>query len=97
MKWMIGMCLLAVTLSASCGSESEAPEETATCNGGKCDIIGEDDRYDEFSGQITERLKLAAKSTAIVVANNVMTDQGDTTVFASQRLGDSYGMCPGEA
>ncbi|MEZ4461815.1 MAG: serine protease [bacterium] len=96
MKWMFGLGLLALSLNSACGGDTATPEETATCNGGKCDIIGEDDRYDEFSGQITERLKLAAKSTAIVVANEVMTEEGDTTFFAAQRLGDTYGMCPGE-
>ena len=88
---------------ACSGDEGHAPVDASSPSnrpdyaGGKGDIIGEDDRRDEFSQDVSEKLRETARSTAMLIDNTSLLDQGDgTTVVTSVTLGQSYYMCPDE-
>lgn len=93
--------LIAAAILWSCGpkpSPSVEPENNdPECTGGKCDVIGDDDRYDEFSGEVNDVLREAARSTAMLIANENLLIDGDTVGITSKSLGETYYMCPGEA
>lgn len=90
-------CLLMIALFVvACGSDTGPADDGSIdpdCNGGKCDIIGDDDRADEFQGEVTEKLRETARSTAAIVANESLTPDGDFVQIAADTLGDSYQMC----
>ncbi len=95
LKWI---CLAAGLSLAACGSDSDSSGTVVNtdiddCNGGKCDIIGEDDRADEFSGEVTETLREIASSTAMLIANESLVEDGDFVGIEAQTLGESYMMC----
>lgn len=91
-----------LALAIGCGPEEEGPDATTTPEttpgpGGKGDIIGEDDRRDEFSEDVSDRLREIGRSTAMIIENANVIDLGDgTTQLAGATLGESYYMCPGE-
>lgn len=91
--------------SLACGPDTSTPDENgvnadpgATPGpGGKGDIIGEDDRRDEFSEDVSPRLREIARSTAMIIENTNVVDLGDGTVqLSGPSLEESYYMCPGE-
>ena len=90
--------------SLACGPDTPTPDENgvnadpgATPGpGGKGDIIGEDDRRDEFSEDVSPRLREIARSTAMIIENTNVVDLGDGTVqLSGPSLEESYYMCPG--
>lgn len=92
------MLIFAALLVSACGSDAEEVDPQADqvddCNGGKCDIIGEDDRADEFDGEVTDRLREIARSTAAIIANESLEHDGDRVSIYAESLGASYMMCP---
>ncbi len=90
--WTLAACL---TLTA-CGEDAPETVDVPTCSGGKCDVIGDDDRREEFQGDVTDKLRETGRSTAIIVANGSMIPDGERTKFTTQTLADTYMLCPGE-
>lgn len=90
---------VALCLATACGGgapDTEDPNDP-DCEGAKCDVIGDDDRYDEFSGEVTDLLREVAASTAVIVERQSLVEEGDRTRFDGfQTLGDTYMMCDGE-
>jgi V8-like Glu-specific endopeptidase len=80
------------------GQNGSGQDKSGQDESGKGDIIGDDDRRDEFSDEVTDKLRETARSTAMVVANETVVDNGgDSVSLASETLAESYFMCPGEA
>ncbi len=96
--WKFAIAIGCVLFAAACAGDdsSDASENEQDCNGGKCDIIGDDDRRDEFEGDVNDTLRGFARSTAMVIDNSNLINDGDRTTVVSQRLGDAYFMCPDE-
>lgn len=95
MRWLF---LFGISLwVASCGDADTPVDETPAGNGGKGDIIGDDDRRDEFSEDVSDALKKLGASTAMVIENAVLGEALDGAFTpARQLLGESYYMCPDE-
>ncbi len=96
-RWCVWMCAGALVLAA-CGQDA-GPEQDGGSGptGGKGDIIGEDDRRDEFSGDVSEELREIARATAMVIERpNVGEPVDGKITLTSERLGDAYQMCPDE-
>ena len=96
-RWCVWMCAGALALAA-CGQDA-GPEEAEGRGpvGGKADIIGEDDRRDEFSGDVSDELRAIARATAMVIERpNVGEPVDGKITLAGDRLGDFYYMCPDE-
>jgi hypothetical protein len=86
--------------AAACGSDAEGESADNAAvnanNGGKGDIIGEDDRRDEFSEDVTEDMRVLARSTAMIIERASLVEDGRDVSVAADPLGDAYFMCPGE-
>lgn len=95
-KKLTSVLLLALGMSA-CGDAT--PEDTQPVNpGGKGDIIGTDDRRDEYSEDVSDQLRELGRSTAMVIQNDIITTEveGGKVRLLNQPLGQAYYMCPDE-
>lgn len=89
--WLFGV--------TACGPDEGQDTKTQSPNNtkGKADIIGDDDRRDEFSGDVSDALRKLARSTAMVMENANITKGNDAQwTLESQPLSDAYMMCPDE-
>ncbi len=92
----VWLCAMAMTFVA-CGDASQDDPGRDGPTGGKGDIIGEDDRRDEFSGDVSEKLRELAMATAMVIERPSLSEpDGGKITLASQPLGEAYMMCPDE-
>ncbi len=77
--------------------EEQENKESPDYSKGKGDIIGEDDRRDEYSEDVSDKLREVARSTAVLIENQNLIDLGDgTTSVTAQTLRESYYMCSDE-
>lgn len=93
--------VLALSLLAGCASDEGGngtePNGAANAGEGKGDIIGDDDRRDEFSEDVTDELRTLARSTAMIIMNESLTPEGREVLVGGAPLYESYFMCEGEA
>jgi len=82
----------------ACGDTEVPPEEDPKNTGGKGDIIGTDDRRDEFSEDVSDELRELGRSTAMIIQNEIITDEveGGRVRLSNQPLGEQYYLCPDE-
>ncbi len=96
----LALALSLTILAAACGSEPEDSTNNAAANAeannGKGDVIGTDDRRDEFSEDVTDDMRVLARSTAMIIERGALFEDGRDVLVTTQPLRDSYFMCPGE-
>lgn len=84
--------IAACTVPTDAPPDEESPQESERTNvGGKGDYFGDDDRKDPFHGDVTDRQRRWARSTALMVdESDIVEDEGgnlslDTTPFNEER------------
>lgn len=100
MRKYLVTALAPLLMISACGDPTAEPEgitPPGTSIGGKGDIIGEDDRRDEYSTDVSDALRALGRSTAMIIDRSIISPDTDGHVrLISETLGASYYMCPGE-
>jgi hypothetical protein len=98
MHKLLATTIYSLLVLTACGDplESTGPQgqTPGPGPGGKGDIIGEDDRRDEYADDVTDRHRELARSTAMVIANESLVPDGQGFIdLVGDTLGHAYSMC----